>query len=310
MNSVVEINAESCGISVSKGFLLVSCASREEKIPLSEIEALIINARAATITNRALARLAEEGVVVVHNGPNSQPVALTLPCAANVYRKQRVESQIACSLPLKKNLWRQVVKAKILNQAKVLELAGKNSLDLQTLVGKVLSGDSGNSEAVAARIYWQRLFGAKFRRKPELPGINGHLNYGYAILRASLCRAIAAAGLIPELGIHHQNMMNPFCLADDLLEPFRPFCDLMVWNWRLPLNAILQTKEKQSLAALLNLGLIHENTATRLRHCLTRCVEQLIRSLETKKPLLIFPEISAQTLEKMKTGEPGAKSDS
>ena len=105
-------------------------------------------------------------------------------------------------------------------------------------------------------------------------------------------------------------MMNPFCLADDLLEPFRPFCDLMVWNWRLPLNAILQTKEKQSLAALLNLGLIHENTATRLRHCLTRCVEQLIRSLETKKPLLIFPEISAQTLEKMKTGEPGAKSDS
>lgn len=291
MNSIVEITGEGYGLSVSKGFLLVSHDGDEDKIPLSEIEAVVISSHGTWITNHALSRLAEENIPVVHCNRNAMPCALTLPYAANVYRKQRIQTQIDASQPLRKNLWQQVVRAKISNQAAVLDLFSLLSNDLKQLASHVLSGDKGNAEAIAARFYWERLFGTGFKRDPDLPGINSFLNYGYAILRASMCRVIVAAGLIPELGIHHHNQMNPFCLADDLMEPYRPFIDLLVKTLNVQSDEGLTPMRKKQLVSILDLGLDHLGEATHLRYCPQKTVGQFVRSLETKKPDLSYPVI-------------------
>lgn len=300
MKTVVEVEGESCGISVSKGFLLVRRGEKETKIALTEIEALIIFSHGAYITNKALARLSEEGIPIVHSGGNAQPCALTLPYGSNVYRKQRIASQIAASEPLRKNLWRQVVIAKISNQARVLQLCGKTCLDLDNLAKKVQSGDTGNCEAIAARFYWERLFGKGFKRDPDLPGINAHLNYGYAILRASFCRHLVAAGLIPKLGIHHRNQMDPYCLADDLMEPFRPFTDLMVHALGKSGEEGLNPERKRRLVSLLDLPLQFNAEESRLRYAIQGVVEMFTRSLEQKKPGLAYPIIGKQTLEHLR----------
>ncbi len=296
MTTVVEINAESCGIAVSKGFLLVSTAAEEKKIPLSDIEAVVVNAHGACITNGAMMRLGEEGIPIVHCGKNSQPCSLTLPYGANVRRKDRIEQQISSSLPLKKNLWQQVITAKIANQAAVLKLAGKKHQDLDLLCHKVLSGDSGNAEAVAARFYWERLLGKEFKRDPDAPGINSFLNYGYAILRAAMCRNIVASGLLPELGIHHHNQLNPYCLADDLMEPYRPFTDLLICVLNPGLEAGLTPDFKRKLVGVLDLPLTHAGIDTHLRYCLQRTVDQFIQALGIKKASLSFPLIGEDVL--------------
>ncbi|PKN71112.1 MAG: type II CRISPR-associated endonuclease Cas1 [Candidatus Cloacimonetes bacterium HGW-Cloacimonetes-3] len=295
MNSVVEISSDGISISVSKGFLLVKQQESEEKIPLSEIETLVINSYGAYISNKAIMRLSEEGVPIVHSGQNAIPCAITLPYGNNVYRKDRIELQIKSSLPQKKNLWQQVIKAKIRNQAMVLELNNLRHNDLDTLADKVQSGDVGNLEAVAARIYWERLFGKGFRRNPDLPGINSFLNYGYAILRASMCRCIVASGLIPELGIHHHNQMNPYCLADDLMEPFRPYIDICISIQQISDATPLSTMHKKTLIGLLDLPVKLQDNNTHIRYCILHAVEDFVQSLVQKKASITFPLICAET---------------
>lgn len=297
MTSVVEINTDSAVISVSKGFLLIRRDTAEDKIPLSDIESLIINAHGALISNHAIMRLTENGIPLVHCATNAMPCAITLHYGANVYRKDRIQMQIAASQPLKKNLWQQVIKAKVGNQATVLDVCGKSSQDLHVMAAKVGSGDPGNIEAIAARAYWERLFGKGFRRKPELEGINSYLNYGYAILRASFCRNLVAAGLLPELGIHHHNQMNPFCLADDLMEPFRPFVDLLVKALNLPPEAPLTTKHKRHLISILDLELSWQGKKTHLRFVIPLLIQQFINSLINKKAILPFPEVNQNNKE-------------
>lgn len=292
MNSILEVNADSAKISVSKGFLIIQIDGKDSKVPLSEIESLILNAQGSVLTNQAIMRLSAENIPILHCGVNNQPCAITLPTSGNIYRKERIESQIGMSVPLMKNLWQQVIKAKIANQAAVLGLAGKKRNDLDALAAKVLSGDTGNAEAIAARFYWQRLFSEEFRRDPDLPGINAFLNYSYAILRAAFCRFIAASGLLPELGIHHRNQRDPFCLADDLMEPFRPFADLYVWTLRLAPDAALTPPKKRLLAGLLYLPLTDRDMDTHLRNCIQRTVESFTNSLSAKKANLSFAQIT------------------
>jgi len=296
MNSIVEINSESISISVSKGFLLLRHEHREEKIALSEIESLIINSYGAYISNKAIMRLSEQGVPIIHCAQNAMPCAITLPYGAYVYRKDRIELQIKGSQPLKKNLWQKVIKAKIRNQAEVLKLSDCKHHDLLIMADKVQSGDVGNLEAVAARAYWERLFGSGFRRNPDLAGINSFLNYGYAIIRASMCRAIVASGLIPELGIHHHNQMNPFCLADDLMEPFRPYIDLCIKAHAITNDSPLVTADKKRLVGLLNLPITHNGTNTHLRNCIQDCVSDFVLSLNQKKACISYPAITMEAL--------------
>jgi CRISP-associated protein Cas1 len=193
-------------------------------IPVEDVGVLLITGR-VTATTPALTAVAEAGGVVVLCGLDNMPVSVTLPLAANQTHTQRLRAQIEATKPTQKRLWTRIVRAKVLQQASRLEAGAREAERLKYLAGEVRSGDPSNVEAQAAKIYWRARFGDDFRRDPEGRAPNNLLNYGYAILRAATARAVCLAGLHPALGLSHSNKYNPFSLADDLMEPFRPFVD-------------------------------------------------------------------------------------
>ncbi|HPS40088.1 MAG TPA: type II CRISPR-associated endonuclease Cas1 [Candidatus Cloacimonadota bacterium] len=300
MASTLELSSGSVFISVSRGFLLVKRDTEEQKIPLADLDCVILSSPAVSISSQAMSRLAEENIPIIHCGKNAMPIAMTLAYADNVYRKERVMRQIDTSLPLKKRLWQQIVRAKIQNQGSVISLIGAKANEFIIFADKTLSGDSGNMEAVAARRYWGRLFGKGFKRDPEEPGRNSLLNYGYAILRAAVARSIVGAGLIPDLGLEHCNMMNPYCLADDLMEPYRPLIDLCVWSMFLSDGTELSPINKRILITMLEIELVLEGNHASMRNCVDTSVRSYVRSLYNKKTEIIYPGIDEETAKLLK----------
>ena len=212
---------------------LVVCRPEEAdaSIPIEDIGILILDNPAITHTQGALNACAANNVaVIICDTACHVPTAMLLPLQGHSLQSKAMYLQTSASLPTKKRLWQTIVRIKINQQAKVLKsVSGKSSAMLR-LAGKVKSGDPENVEAQAAKLYWRTLFGNQFRRNRDAPGINALLNYGYAIMRASVARAIVGAGMHPTLGIHHHSQYNSFCLADDLLEPLRPFIDIKVYE--------------------------------------------------------------------------------
>lgn len=197
-------------------------------VPIEDLGVLIIDHPAVNYTQALLATCFENNVVVVLCDSKHLPCAVLLPLAGHSLHARTLRSQIAASVPVQKRLWQTVVQAKIREQAGVLRSLILDDHPLPLYVAKVKSGDPENVEAQAARIYWQRLFGAEFRRDRDMNDANALLNYGYAVLRAAVARAIVGAGLSPALGIHHRNQYDDLSLADDLMEPLRPLVDLKV----------------------------------------------------------------------------------
>ncbi|MEM9753677.1 MAG: type II CRISPR-associated endonuclease Cas1 [Planctomycetota bacterium] len=200
----------------------------ETSLPLAEVAMVVLGGRHATLTQPVLAGLARVNAGVVIGGENHQPIAMVLPTQANTLATQRLWQQIGLTEPRRKRLWQSVVVAKIKAQARLLAELDLEHQAVRALAGRVKSGDPDNVEATAAQRYWPLLMGPAFRRRFDRPGANGLLNYGYAVLRAAMSRAICAAGLHPALGIHHRGRGNAFCLADDLMEPYRPIVDGVV----------------------------------------------------------------------------------
>lgn len=198
---------------------------REITTPLAEVAVAIIASSRLSCTGAALAGLMRHGGSMVICDDSSTPVGLMLPLGVNQQQTKRVLAQAAASLPTKKRLWQQVVRAKIVAQARTLELHAGGDVGLTRMASRVRSGDPDNLEAQAARRYWPALFGPSFRRRREAQDQNRLLNYGYAVLRAAVGRSICASGLHPSVGIHHHDRHNSFCLADDLMEPYRPVVD-------------------------------------------------------------------------------------
>jgi CRISPR-associated protein Cas1 len=288
----LEINDNSAYITVSKGFLVIERQHATDKIPIDEIESLVINSYGATISSQALQKLCEQNAVIIHCGRNAMPVGMTVAYGNHTYRKPRIQNQLYCSLPLKKRLWQETIKAKITNQAEVLKLCNQEEKELFYLAEQVRSGDEGNAEAIASKKYWGKLFGENFRRDPNLPGQNGFLNYGYAILRAAVCRSIIAAGLLPELGMFHRNQKNAFCLADDLMEPFRPFIDLTVSLLSLSEKEELAPFHKKIFIHLLDLQIFHVGKSFHLRYCIDNTIQSYVISLDNKKSCISYPLLS------------------
>lgn len=197
-------------------------------IPLVDLSAVIIAHPQVRITSGALSQLADAGCPVVVCNRAHMPAGMYLPLIGHGRQTPRFRAQAAASIPLRKRLWRALVRAKIVAQASALSDVRGNDFGLRALIGEVKSGDTSNLEARAARRYWQHLFGEPFHRNCDAEDANRLLNYGYAVLRAIVARAICGAGLHPTLGIHHHNQDNAFCLADDLMEPFRPLVDRVV----------------------------------------------------------------------------------
>ena len=202
--------------------------------PCEDVGMVMVDHPQTTYTHQALTSLAENNAAVVFCGRDHLPTAIMLPIAKHGEVVWRLADQIAASLPLKKRLWQQLVIAKIHAQASNLSPDTPGFRRLSVLAKQVRSGDPSNLEAQAAKVYWRYWLeessvpnGSRgpFARDPDGDGVNACLNYGYAVLRAALGRAIVGAGLQPSLGVFHQNRSNAFCLADDLIEPFRPLVD-------------------------------------------------------------------------------------
>ena len=200
-------------------------------IPIEDIGIIIFDNKQITYTSGLMGALVDNNCAIITCGDNRMPIALTLPLDSNTVQSERFQSQIDASLPLKKQLWQQTVQAKISNQAYVLdETRGVIVKNMNAWVDQVKSGDSDNLEGRAAVYYWSNMFPRidGFRRGREGDPPNNLLNYGYAILRAIIARALVSSGLLPTFGIHHRNRYNAYCLADDIMEPYRPFVDRLV----------------------------------------------------------------------------------
>lgn len=229
----LEISREPAHLSVrNEQLVLKRDGETVGTVPCEDIGVVLVDHPQTTYTHGALAKLAESDAAVVICGRDHLPAAVLLPMADHSQVVWRLNAQLGVSRPLQKQLWRQIVVAKVRAQAANLPVELAAHRKLLALAREVRSGDPSNIEAQAARVYWANWLGplaaeesAAFRRDPELPGLNSFLNYGYAVLRAAVARAIVAAGLLPSLGIHHRNRANAFCLADDLVEPLRPLVD-------------------------------------------------------------------------------------
>lgn len=197
-------------------------------VPIEDLGVVVVDDQQASYTQAVFIELLNAGATVMVTGRDHLPLGLMLPLDAHHIQTQRHRAQIEASEPTRKQAWRALVSAKIEQQGRVLEYFTENDAGLAAMARRVRSGDPDNLEAQAAQRYWPRLFGDTFRRDRDAGGINALLNYGYAVIRAAVARAIVAVGLIPSLGVHHRNRANPFCLADDLFEPYRPYVDLRV----------------------------------------------------------------------------------
>ena len=203
----------------------------ERTIPIEDIGVVILDNRRITITSGAMEALLENNCAVITCNQKSMPVGLLLPLCGNTTQNERFRSQLEASLPLRKQLWQQTIKQKILNQEHVLRInTAQETKCMRVWSNDVRSGDSDNLEARAAAYYWKNVFTTypNFVRDREGTPPNNLLNYGYAILRAIIARALVGSGLLPTLGIHHHNRYNAYCLADDIMEPYRPYVDQLV----------------------------------------------------------------------------------
>ncbi|WP_459557382.1 CRISPR-associated endonuclease Cas1 [Lacunimicrobium album] len=229
-NRIIEIYQNPARLRVSHAQLHITIEDQTHKVPLDDLAVLVVAHPQVTYTQAVLTELISRGGTFVSCDEKRMPAGLLLPLDAHSTQTERFGEQLAAKLPTKKRLWQQIVAHKIRMQAELLKVAIGKDHGLANIAKQVRSGDPSNLEGQAARKYWKLLFGSDFRRDRDAPGHNAMLNYGYAILRAATSRAICAAGLHPSLGLHHHNRYNSFCLADDLMEPYRPVVDQMVWE--------------------------------------------------------------------------------
>jgi CRISPR-associated protein Cas1 len=199
-------------------------------LPIEDLGVVIVDDARAIYTQSVFIELLAAGATVMVTGRDHLPVGMMLPLDAHHVQTERHRAQVEASAPVKKRAWQALVRTKITQQGAVLVHFTGGHGGLVPMSQRVRSGDPDNLEAQAAQRYWPRLFGKDFRRDRHSDGINALLNYGYAVIRAATARAVVASGLIPSLGVFHRNRGNPFCLADDLFEPFRPYVD-----WRVKL---------------------------------------------------------------------------
>lgn len=297
LGRIVEVADDNRHLFVQRGFLIVKETEGDRKelgrVPLDDICAVIGNAHGLSYTNNVLIKLAERGVPLVICGNNHHTVGVLWPLDGNFELSKRIDAQCQASLPLKKRLWAQIVKNKIAHQASVLDFLGRPDAPLKALIPKVKSGDSENVEAQAARRYWSLLFGKDFRRNRSEPGVNALLNYGYTVLRATVARAVVAAGLHPSIGLHHSNALNPMRLVDDLIEPFRPYVDCLVFHLVQEGCFEITPEVKRRLVLLMYEDLVTDAGVTPIVVCTQKLALSLAQVLVGSKETLDFPIVGS-----------------
>jgi len=272
--------------------------SEEISTPIEDVGIIVLDNPQITITQALLSRLTWHNVAVLSCDDKHHPSGLMLPMNGHTQTGGITRAQVEASLPLKKQLWKQIVEAKIRNQHALLGLQNQPDNGLLHLAHQVRSGDSTNCEAKAAARYWKKLFPdfLKFSRDPEGPPPNNLLNYGYAILRACVARAIVCSGLWPALGLHHHNQYNAYALADDLMEPYRPFVDRIVCEIvRMNGNFLhpLTTKMKTTLLSIPGMDVQIGKRTSPLMLAVQSTTASLAACFQGLKRQLALPELRA-----------------
>lgn len=288
-NRVVEISTDGHHLSKLRGFMVVSSQDGDSKIPLDDIGVVLVSGRGATYTNSLLTALAQRCVPLVICSENFIPVAWIWPIEGHHIQAHHIRAQIETSKPICKQIWRDIVRAKITQQAAVVESIRGTGKALQLQAKRVRSGDPENVESQVARKYWPILFGTTFRRRRSAGQINGLLNYGYAILRSASARAVVASGLHPSIGLHHSNRYDSLQLADDLMEPFRPMVDATVYSIVRNGKTELDSEAKRMLAKILNLDMQTSFGTTPVATCVLRLAQSVAHSFVSKTVDLELP---------------------
>lgn len=290
MERIIDIETDGLFLAVHRGFLTVRSGSEERgRVPLDDIGALIVHAHGVSWSTTVFTRLSERNVPVVICGPNHAPVACVWPLEGHHQQAARMRAQVNASRPLSKQMWARIVAGKIRMQGAVLASCGIESGAFDRMAREVRSGDPNNLEAQAARRYWKAMLGHDFSRDQEAGGINGLLNYGYTVLRAIVSRSICASGLHPTIGIFHSNRANAFALADDLMEPYRPFVDLLVRKLVDEGNHEVTPDTKRILVTVSTVDLVSDAGLSPLAVHVQRFVHSVATSFEAGVPMLSLP---------------------
>lgn len=282
---------ESIASLTIKNEQLLITTNKTHSVPIEDINSVLIENRQTTISMGTLAKLSQNGVTVYICDDKHTPCGIMVPFAQHSRNTGVIKLQESLTVPTKKQLWQQIVKAKIANQAKCLEFLDKpnNALHLEALAKTVLSGDTTNVEATAANYYFKHLFATEFRRSNEDDSRNGFLNYGYAILRGHIARLIASYGFLPMKGLHHKSELNAYNLADDFLEPFRPVVDL--YTARLANYSELTPRDKRGLYNLLNVDMLSGKQVHSVSYAAERLMQSFTRCCQKTSKELLLPSL-------------------
>ena len=260
---------------------------------IEDIGFVIVDNPNVSITIPLLNELADNNVAVVFCDRRQMPKSMLMTLDGNSTQQETYRFQIEASLPTKKNIWKQLVEGKIKNQALLLNKVGRNGNELKQYYSNVKSGDTDNREGAAAREYWNRLFDSQFIRRREGEPPNNLLNYGYTILRAAVARALIGSGLYPAFGVFHKNRYNAFPLADDVMEPYRPFVDEIVYH--LYFDGATNELDNNSKSALLRLLFadVKIGKVTRpLENALSMTTSSLMKMLKGDNDKLVLPSLA------------------
>ena len=263
--------------------------------PIEDIGLLILDHQQITITQALMAKLLANNTAVITCDDRHHPTGMMFNLDGHTLQSQKFQAQIEASVPLKKQLWQQTIACKIENQAALLQQEREEYKLLLTYAKEVKSGDSENHEAKAAAYYWKRIFPdfLEFSRHPQGLPPNNLLNYGYAILRALVARSLTASGLLPTLGIHHRNQYNAYCLADDIMEPYRPFVDKVVCQIIRGNGKFLEMTPvmKKALLEIPAMDVQMDGQKSPLMNAVQRTTASLAKCYEGKARKILYPEL-------------------
>ena len=267
---------------------------KEATIPIEDLGYIVLEDPQITITNGLIRKLTQNKTAIITCDQQHMPCSLLQPLVGHTEQTERMRHQLNASLPLKKNLWQQTVSAKISNQASHLLYHGKNALKLKRWALEVKSGDHQNHEAIAAAFYFQSLFEEieGFSRNQKGVPPNNLLNYGYAILRAVTARALISSGMLPSVGIFHHNKYNAFCLADDIMEPYRPYVDTMVYEMvRAGEDLDELTRDlKTVLLTIPAMDVVIDGKQSPLMNAMSRTTNSLYECFKGSSRKILYPE--------------------
>ncbi len=271
-------------------------ADKVSSIPIEDIGIVILDNPQITITQTVMSSLLENNSTIITCATNHLPAGMMLPLSGNTIQTERFTAQIKASIPLKKQLWKQTVTCKIENQAAVLEQEKKSAANMRVWAEQVTSGDTKNLEARAAIYYWKNVFRQypDFIRSREGIFPNNFLNYGYSILRAIAARSLVGSGLLPTLGIHHHNRYNAYCLADDIMEPYRPFVDSLVLGILQdePGSELLTPLLKKRFLGIPVIDVMVDKEESPLMIAMQRTTSSLAKCFAGEQRTIIYPSYS------------------